>query len=161
MAPTIRSTGFPSRRTTSVGMLRALNSRESRGFSSTLTFTTLSRPVYSAASCSRIGETKRHGPHHGAHRSTTTETAARDSTGKVASVASTTHGSAAPQLPQNGVPRSLGRILFDFEQFGQVINVTGALGFCVASIAGKLSELGHGPKLGDAGIAFAQSLSLG
>src|SRR4051794_17146363 len=116
-------------------MLRALNSRESRGFSSTLTFTTFKRPVYSAASCSRMGETKRHGPHHGAHRSTTTETEAFDSTGKVASVASTTQGRAVPQLPQNGVPRSLGRILFDFEQLGQVISVTGALGFWVVSIA--------------------------
>ena len=46
-------------------MLRASKRAESARFSSTLTLMTLSRPAWSLASSSRIGLTKRHGPHHG------------------------------------------------------------------------------------------------
>src|SRR5438045_9314948 len=101
-----------------VGMLWASNAAASLGFSSTLTLTTLSRPAYSRARSARIGLTKRHGPHHGAQRSTTTAGAAFASTSNVESVASTTHGRIVWHLPQNGAPRSLGPIRFFAPQFG-------------------------------------------
>jgi hypothetical protein len=41
---------------------------------STLTFTSFTRPASSAATCTSAGLTMRHGPHHGAHRSTMTGT---------------------------------------------------------------------------------------
>src|SRR5262245_56547615 len=42
------------------------------GFSSVLTFTTVIFSPYCSLISSRIGETCRHGPHHGAQKSTTT-----------------------------------------------------------------------------------------
>ena len=44
------------------------------GFSSTLTLTSTTLPSVSSTTFSRIGPSVRHGPHHGAHRSTTTGT---------------------------------------------------------------------------------------
>src|SRR5437879_5872171 len=111
--------------TTMVGMLRAsyrwLNAR----LSSTLTLMTLSRPGNSRASCSRIGDTKRQGPHHGAHRSTRTVAVVCASISNVASVASTTHGSGLPQVPQCGAPRGLGRIVLRAPQLAQTMIETG------------------------------------
>ena len=120
MAPTIRSTGRPFWRTTIVGIERASKRCASAGFSSTLTLITFRRPAYSRDSSSRMGLTNRHGPHHGAQRSTTTETAAWASTSNVASVASTSQGSRSPHLPQVGTPLGLGRIRFRAPQFLQV-----------------------------------------
>ena len=48
------------------------NFEEVRGFSSTLSFA-IRTSLRSAAICSRIGPIIRHGPHHGAQKSTTTE----------------------------------------------------------------------------------------
>lgn len=54
------------------GMLRTRNACESSGFSSELTFTTLTLPAYWAPTFSRIGVSARHGPHQGAQKSITT-----------------------------------------------------------------------------------------
>jgi len=53
-----------------VGILRIEYCEAVRGFSSTLSFAILTRPAYSEASCSRIGDTIWQGPHHGAQQST-------------------------------------------------------------------------------------------
>src|SRR6516162_8488399 len=45
-----------------------------RGFSSTLTLASATRPSVSATAFSRIGPSVLHGPHQGAHKSTTTGT---------------------------------------------------------------------------------------
>ena len=83
-----------------VGMLIASKRIARPWLSSTLTLTTLTRPACSRANASSIGLTIRHGPHHGAQRSTTTVGAAFASTSNVDSSASTTHGSGLPQVPQ-------------------------------------------------------------
>ena len=81
---------------------------------------TTQRSISSRASSSRIGLTKRHGPHHGAHRSTTTVGAAFVSTSNVDSFASTTQASGLPHLPQCGAPRSLGPMRFFALQLAHV-----------------------------------------
>src|ERR1700758_1770603 len=67
----IPSTGSPSRKMRSVGMLSTWNSLEVRGFSSTFSFPNATRPEYSLASCSMMGATALQGPHHTAQKSTT------------------------------------------------------------------------------------------
>jgi hypothetical protein len=58
-----------------------------------------------AATSSRAGLTMRHGPHQGAHRSTTTgRDAAPATSGNVVSPASAVQGSGWWQLPQRGMP---------------------------------------------------------
>jgi hypothetical protein len=52
------------------------------------------RPASSTASRSTAGDTMRHGPHHGAQKSTSTGIDARTASSNVAAVASTTHGRA-------------------------------------------------------------------
>ena len=75
------------------------------GDSSTLTFTSLTLPACDLASCSNAGLTIRHGPHHGAHRSTSTGSAAHSTTvAKLASSASAIHGSGEWHWPQRGTP---------------------------------------------------------
>ena len=62
------------------------------GLSSTLTLTSSTAPSVAATACSRMGPSVVHGPHQGAHRSTTTGTSAervRTTSSKVASVTST------------------------------------------------------------------------
>ena len=121
-------------------MLVASNRRESAGFSSTLTLTTFSRPANSRDSSSRIGPTNRHGPHHGAHRSTTTATDDRASMSKVASVALTSHGSGLPHEPQCGAPRSLGLIVLRVPQFAQTRIDCGPAGLPDAAFVAPLEE---------------------
>ncbi len=66
----------------------------SLGESSTLTFTSLIRPASSVATCSSAGLTIRHGPHQGAHMSTTTGIDAPSAiSAKVPSSASAIQGS--------------------------------------------------------------------
>src|SRR5512138_2010131 len=48
------------------------NAWEMPGFSSVLTFTRTTSPLVASMVRSRMGPSVRHGPHHGAHRSTTT-----------------------------------------------------------------------------------------
>src|SRR6266481_4210142 len=70
-APIIPSTGSPSRKMRSGGMLSTWNSLEVRGFSSTFNLPNATRPEYSFASCSTMGATILQGPHHTAQKSTT------------------------------------------------------------------------------------------
>jgi hypothetical protein len=65
-----------------------------RGDWSVLSLTTFRWPAGSTASRSTTGVTILHGPRHGAQKSTSTGTETRTSSSKVASLASTTHGSA-------------------------------------------------------------------
>ena len=75
------------------------------GALSTLTLTSLTRPASVAATSSRAGLTMRHGPHHGAHRSTTTgRDAASATSANVSSPASAIQGSGWWQFPQRGMP---------------------------------------------------------
>src|SRR5262249_33405620 len=71
-APTMRSTSRPASSTSRVGMLRAWKRAAVAGFSSTFSFATRTRPASSAASSSITGSIIRHGPHHGAHMSSST-----------------------------------------------------------------------------------------
>jgi len=71
-APTNLSTSFPSLKKSRVGILCVEYCAAVIGFSSTFSFAILTRVAYSEASCSRMGETIRQGPHHGAQQSTTT-----------------------------------------------------------------------------------------
>ena len=83
----------------------------------------------------------RHGPHHGAQRSTTTAGAASASTSNVWSVASTNHGSGLPQLPQCGAPLALGRILFFLPQLAQVRMLSGPVGCVLVSAFGSIGQI--------------------
>ena len=104
-APTSRSTTAPSRISSRVGMLMASYLRATPGESSTFTLVTFKRPGFFAAIRSTAGETIRHGPHHGAHRSTSTGVVARSTTAsKVESVASVSHGRGALHAAQAGLP---------------------------------------------------------
>ena len=58
---------------------------ETPGETSTLTSTTLRAPARSAAACSTSGPIVRHGPHHGAQRSTSTSTDAFETAAKLPS----------------------------------------------------------------------------
>src|SRR3954470_23371838 len=71
MAPWMRFATWPLRNTSSVGMARIWYSEAVWRFSSVFSFTIL-RSSRSAAISSRIGATTRHGPHHGAQKSTST-----------------------------------------------------------------------------------------
>src|SRR5258705_178275 len=94
--PTRRSTSRPPLSTSRVGMLRRSNRAAVRGLSSTLSFTTRTRPAISVASSSITGAIIRHGPHHGAHASISTGSGeASTSEAKVASV--TTIGAPPPE----------------------------------------------------------------
>ena len=118
-APTWREVTFPSRITSSVGMDCTPKRCCSLGESSTLTFTSFRRPAMSVATCASAGLTMRHGPHQGAHRSTTTGTDARSATSaKVSSPASTIQGSGLWQWPQCGTPEAVAGTRFLRPQFG-------------------------------------------
>lgn len=86
-------------------MLWTSNRRERPGAWSTFTFTSLIRLANWRANASSAGLTMRHGPHHGAHRSTTTGIVAFSTTSwNSLSAASTIQGNHAPQLPHLGTP---------------------------------------------------------
>src|SRR2546428_1693803 len=110
--PTMRSISRPSLRTSRVGMLRTLKRVAVAGFSSTLSFANRTRPAICAASSSRTGATMRHGPHHGAHISSTTGSGERSTSAEnVASVTVTGPcgtGSGALHRPHTGCsPRAI------------------------------------------------------
>ncbi|OLB47002.1 MAG: hypothetical protein AUG17_00860 [Crenarchaeota archaeon 13_1_20CM_2_53_14] len=69
-APTIWSTCFPFLNTSKVGIAMISNRPDVAGFSSVFNFPNATLPLYSLASPSMIGETRRQGPHHGAQQST-------------------------------------------------------------------------------------------
>ncbi len=61
----------------------------------------------------------RHGPHHGAHTSTSTGIVAASTTAaKSASEVSTTHGRGFPQRPQRGAPPATAGTRFFVPQWG-------------------------------------------
>src|SRR5580704_2235124 len=114
----------------------------SLGDSSTLTFTSFIRPAKSAASSASTGLTMRHGPHQGAHRSTTTGTDACSAiSAKVSSPASTIHGSGRWQLPQCGVPLAVAGTRFLRPQFGHVMTAPSAMGRASLSARGGLRAI--------------------
>src|SRR6185312_10618126 len=63
---------WPSLKAITFGIERMSNALESAFSSSELTFASLTRPAYSAATFSSTGVSALHGPHHGAQKSTTT-----------------------------------------------------------------------------------------
>ena len=71
-APTTLSTGWPPLKNSRVGMLMMPYRPATSGFSSVLSFMTLSLPLYSEANSSTTGATIWHGPHHTAQKSTRT-----------------------------------------------------------------------------------------
>ena len=98
-------------------MLFAWKRAATLGDSSTLTLTALSCPASSRTTRSTAGPTIRHGPHHGAHRSTRTGTRAASATSaKSASPADTNHGSGALHWPQRGTPTAAGGTRLRFPQ---------------------------------------------
>src|SRR5260370_9412286 len=69
-APTIWSRGFPFLNTSKVGIAMMSNLPDVPGFSSVFNLPKAIFPLYSLASASITGETRRHGPHQGAQQST-------------------------------------------------------------------------------------------
>jgi|SRR4029453_3305948 hypothetical protein len=96
-------------------MLWTWNAADTCGFSSTLILTSSTAPFVASTTSSMMGPSVRHGPHHGAHRSTTTGTCEeRSSTAdwKVASVTSMLIADQAsddptPSLPAPAAPQPL------------------------------------------------------
>ena len=99
---------LPSRMSRSVGILCTEKRRAIPVASSTFTFTSFNCPARSSASFSRAGLMTRHGPHHGAHRSTRTRTLELSTTwANRPSSASVSHGSGALHWPQRGTPLAM------------------------------------------------------
>src|SRR5690606_10756905 len=71
-APTNCAIGRPSRNAITFGIDRIFRAPETSGLSSEFSFTSFTRPAKSDATFSMIGPSVRHGPHHGAQKSTTT-----------------------------------------------------------------------------------------
>src|SRR6188472_3824208 len=90
------------------------------GASSTLSLTTLTWPALDCARRSIAGETMRHGPHHGAQKSTTTGTDAFVSVANDSRSASTSQGSFVPHAAHWGTPSAVGRTRLRLPQLGQV-----------------------------------------
>jgi hypothetical protein len=79
--------------------------RDRAGEASTFTLTSFNRPAKSVASCSSAGLTVRHGPHHSAHRSTSTGTEAASTTvSNSSSPLSVIQGSGVAHFPHLGTP---------------------------------------------------------
>ena len=99
-APMNASTGWPSLNPTTIGIDCTRNAWAIPGFSSMSTLTSTALPPVSPTTFSRIGASVLHGPHHGAHRSTTTAAVAERSMTSVWKVASVT--SMAMRKPYRG-----------------------------------------------------------
>src|ERR1700736_4376407 len=101
-------------------MPRMPKRRERLGALSLLTLTSFSLPGRSVAILSTTGDTIRHGPHHGAEKSTSTGSVLCSTTaGYSASPLSVSHGKVWPQLPQCGTPPAAGGTRFILPQFSQ------------------------------------------
>ena len=70
-APTSWSTTRPFLRNSIVGIERIWYRQARTGSSSTFTLAMVTRPAYSWLRASSVGAIARHGPHHGAQKSTT------------------------------------------------------------------------------------------
>src|SRR4051794_9193002 len=79
-APILVAATWPPLNSIIVGMPRTPYFRGVCGFSSILTFATVTRPSISVASSSRNGAIILHGPHHSAQKSTSTGSLARSTT---------------------------------------------------------------------------------
>src|SRR4051795_5832401 len=90
------------------------------GASSVLSFTTFRRPAMLRATRSTIGETIRHGPHHGAQKSTRTGTAAWIAAANVSRAGAAIHGSGLWQFPHRGTPSAATGTRLRFPQCSQV-----------------------------------------
>ena len=99
-------------------MLRASYLAAVPGESSTLTFTTFSRPAYSVESYSRTGATMRQGPHQGAHKSRITNWDASSAPAIVESSAGTNHGMSALHFAHLGLPLDATGVRFLVPQDG-------------------------------------------
>ena len=77
MAPAVRATSEPPRKSARVGMLRIPSRPASPWFSSVLTFTSRTRGSSSRAAASKAGAIIRQGPHQGAQKSTRSGTSLR------------------------------------------------------------------------------------
>src|SRR5215217_5694698 len=120
-APTWRATSPPWRRTSRVGMPRTPRRSATRGASSTLTLTTFRRPASSCAACSTPGATTRQGPHHGAHRSTSTgRLAAVTTCSKSPSPAEVSQGRAVWQAAHRATPLAAAGRRLRLPQLGHV-----------------------------------------
>lgn len=118
-APTARSTRRPPRKNSNVGMPWTPKRAETPGCSSTLTLTSLSLPARRRATSSNAGEIIRHGPHHGAHKSTTTGIPEDSTTGpKSDSPASAIHGRSCLQHAHRGRPSAVAGTRLRFPQPG-------------------------------------------
>src|SRR3954451_21492587 len=127
------------------------------GASSVLSFTTFRRPAMLRATRSTIGETIRHGPHHGAQKSTRTGTAAWIAASNVSRWAPAIHGSGLWQFPHRGTPSAATGTRLRFPQCSQVT-------IAARSVAiGSTRPSGGGPRapgvpgLGRATVAGAAS----
>src|ERR1700736_441035 len=83
-----------------------------------LSLTTFKWPACSRPTRSTSGDTMRHGPHHGAQKSTSTGTEAFSSSSNVSRLASTIQGRRVWQTPQRGTPDWLARTRFFLPQLG-------------------------------------------
>ena len=106
-APVNSGTGWPATSATTIGIDCARKPCASCGFASTSTFASTRRPASSVTTFSSTGPSCLHGPHHSAHRSTTTGTLWDSSRicPNVASVTSTTSGVACPRVGRVPRPR--------------------------------------------------------
>ena len=86
VAPTTLSTILPSLKKRTVGMLRIPNCPTTSSFSSTFILPIVTRPSYSVANSSMIGDTMRQGPHHSAQKSRTMGFPELTNSSKLASV---------------------------------------------------------------------------
>ena len=118
-----------------IGMLCALYCCAIIGASSTLTLTTLTLPAMSWLNLSSTGAIIRHGPHHGAHRSTTTKALVSIAAAKSVSPASTSQGRLVLHLAQRGWPPAATGRRFFVPQDGHATT-----GLAMAPIVGRTSQ---------------------
>src|SRR5215213_8047846 len=93
------STTRPSRRAYTAGIDCAWKAAAICGFSSMLTLVSTTWPSVASTTFSMMGPSVRHGPHHGAHRSTTTAASCERSMTSVWKVASVTSMAMRRRLP--------------------------------------------------------------
>src|SRR3954447_11003161 len=120
------------------------------GASSVLSFTTFRRPGMPRATRSTIGETIRHGPHHGAQKSTRTGIVAWIAASNVSRSASRIQGSGLWQCPHRGTPSAATGTRLRFPQCSQVTIAAWAV-----AIGSSRPSGGGGRALGVPGLARA------
>src|SRR5687768_12378111 len=94
---------------------------ETDGASSTFTLITLSRPARPLAACSTPGAISRHGPHHGAQRSSSTGRRVSTTSSKSSWPAATSQGRSVWHEAQRGVPAAAAGTRFLVPHEGQAV----------------------------------------